>query len=120
MATDDERRRVAAELREYDGRGADADTIGEVTAIIIGAGDADGWSWREIYARLADLIEPEKVTGETSDEGFWDLYDRALDQAKRNIALFDSPDFNLESARTITAEKNFSGKPTTATIVAVE
>ncbi len=62
----------------------------------------------------------DPFTGETSGEGFWDLYDRALDQAKRNIALFDSPDFNLESARTITAEKNFSGKPTTATIVAVE
>ena len=77
MATDDERRRVAAALREYDGRGADADTIGEVTAIIIGAGDADGWSWREIYARLADLIEPEKVTGETSDgyHTFDELYD---------------------------------------------
>ena len=63
MATDDERRRVAAALRAYDGKGADADTIGEVTAIIIGAGDADGWSWREIYARLADLIDPDCEDG---------------------------------------------------------
>ena len=61
--TDDERRRVAAALRAYDGKGADADTIGEVTAIIIGAGDADGWSWREIYARLADLIDPDCEDG---------------------------------------------------------
>ena len=65
MATDDERRRVAAALRAYDGKGVDADTIGEVTAIIIGAGDADGWSWREIYARLADLIEPDTTTDTT-------------------------------------------------------
>lgn len=62
--TDEERRFVAAALRAYDGRGADADTIGEVTAIIIGAGDADGWSWREIYARLADLIDPACDKGE--------------------------------------------------------
>ena len=65
MGTDDERRRVAAALRAYDGKGVDADTIGEVTAIIIGAGDADGWSWREIYARLADLIEPDTTSDTT-------------------------------------------------------
>lgn len=77
MATDDERRRVAAALRMYDGKGADADSIGEVMAIIIGAGDLKGWSWREVFARLADLIEPEKVTGDTSDgyHTFDELYD---------------------------------------------
>ena len=53
---------MAAALRAYDGKGADADTIGEVMAIIIGAGDFEGWSWREVFARLADLIEP----GDTS------------------------------------------------------
>lgn len=75
--TDEERRFVAAALRAYDGKGVDADTIGEVTAMLIGAGDAGGWSWREIYDRLADLIEPEKVTGETSDgyHTFDELYD---------------------------------------------
>ena len=57
--TDDERRRVAAALRAYDGKGADADTIGEIMAIIIGAGDYEGWSWREVFARLADLIDPD-------------------------------------------------------------
>lgn len=62
--TDEERRFVAAALRAYDGRGADADTIGEVTAIVIGAGDAGGWSWKEIYDRLADLIEPACDKGE--------------------------------------------------------
>ena len=63
MATDDERRRVAAALRAYDGKGADADTIGEVMAIIIGAGDFEGWSWREVFDRLADLIDPDCEEG---------------------------------------------------------
>lgn len=65
MVTDDERRRVAAALRAYDGKGADVDTIGEVMAIIIGAGDFEGWSWREVFDRLADLIYPD-TTGDTT------------------------------------------------------
>ena len=78
MGTDDERRRVAAALRAYDGKGVDADTIGEVTAIIIGAGDADGWSWREIYARLADLIEPDTTTDTTKGIEF-DAFSHGID-----------------------------------------
>ena len=58
MVTNDERRRIAAALRAYDGKDANADTIGETMAIIIGAGDFEGWSWREVFAHLADLIEP--------------------------------------------------------------
>lgn len=58
MATNEERRAVATALRVYGGKGADADTNGEVMAIIIGAGGFEGWSWREVFARLADLIEP--------------------------------------------------------------
>ena len=58
MPTNDERRSIAVVLRAYDGRGANADTIGEIMAVIIGAGDVDGWSWQEVFARLADLIDP--------------------------------------------------------------
>lgn len=60
MATNEERRAVATALRVYGGKGADADTNGEVMAIIIGAGGFEGWSWREVFARLADLIEPAR------------------------------------------------------------
>ncbi len=65
-----------------------------------------------------EWVDP--FTGIASSESFWDLYERALAQAEHNIELFDEPDFDLESARFITDDKNFSGKPTAATIVAVE
>ena len=66
----------------------------------------------------AEWIDP--FTDDASNESFWDLYKRALAQAEHNIALFDEPAFDLEGARHITQDKNFSGKPTVATIVAVE
>lgn len=62
----------------------------------------------------------DPFTGATSSESFWDLYERALAQADRNIKLFDEAGFDLEDARFITADKNFSGKPTAAQIVSVE
>lgn len=58
-------------------------------------------------------------TGDPDAESFWDLYERALAQAERNIELFDEPNFDLEDARHITGDRNFSGKPTVATIVSV-
>lgn len=67
MATDDERKLVAAALRTYDGSGATADTIGEITALIIGAGDDEGWTWAQVYARLADLIEPSDASQSCRD-----------------------------------------------------
>lgn len=62
----------------------------------------------------------DPFTGEASTESFWDLYERALGRAQRNIELFDSEGFGIEEARVITSDKNFSGKPTEAAIVAVE
>ena len=76
MVSDDERRCVAAVLRAYDGSGATADTIGEITALIIGAGDDEGWTWAQVYARLADLIEPASTS---SDRG------RTPDPTERGI-----------------------------------
>lgn len=59
-------------------------------------------------------------TGETSTEGFWDLYEKALEKAQNNIATFDQDDFDLEAARGITGELDFSGEPVVAVLVAVE
>lgn len=59
-------------------------------------------------------------TGEPSTEGFWDLYEKALEKAQRNIATFDQDDFDLEAARGITGELDFSGEPVVAVLVAVE
>ena len=61
----------------------------------------------------------DPFTGEESTESFWDLYERALDQAERNIALFDQDSFNSEDAHAITRSRNFSGNPTEASIVSV-
>lgn len=62
----------------------------------------------------------DPFTGHASDEGFWDLYHRALAGAKERIALFDRPGFDAQAARELTGDANFSGEPTTAAIVAVE
>lgn len=62
----------------------------------------------------------DPFTQGTSTESFWDLYERALEQAQRSIELFDEPRFDVEDARSITGDRNFSGKPTTAQIIAVE
>ena len=59
-------------------------------------------------------------TGEVRSVGFWGLYDQALAQAKKNILAFKQPGFDLEAARKITADLNFSGKPTEASIVEVQ
>lgn len=66
MPTNDERREVARELRRtashsLDGYSFQRSVEGTVFGTI---GDR---SWRETLNRLADLIEPEPVSGETSD-----------------------------------------------------
>ncbi|HIT45650.1 MAG TPA: peptidase [Candidatus Aphodovivens excrementavium] len=103
---------------------------------------------REVLGRLEELVRPysfckamshrpveletsifdnreracweDPFSGGSSTESFWDLYERALAQAHHNIELFDEPGFDVEDARYITGDKNFSGKPTTAQIVSVE
>ena len=62
----------------------------------------------------------DPFTDKQSHAGFWDLYESALGMAKGAIQLFDTERFGIEDARRITHDRNFSGKPTVATIVAVE
>ena len=74
MVTDDERRRVAAALREYasfdcEDEGeeeclVDCADWGERVLNLLGCGDTEG----ECYAALADLIEPDTTSDMTNSE----------------------------------------------------
>lgn len=59
-------------------------------------------------------------TGEVRCVGFWDLFDEALGKAQDNLLAFDEDGFDLEAARAITRELDFSGEPTVALVVSVE
>lgn len=58
-------------------------------------------------------------TGEMSTASFWDLFEEALEKAEANLAAFDADDFDEAAARRITGDKDFSGRPVTASIVSV-
>ena len=59
-------------------------------------------------------------TGEVRTAGFWDLFDEALDKAQDNVLAFDDSGFDVEAARAITHELDFSGEPMVALVVSVE
>lgn len=72
---DDERREVAQRLRNM---GYDDTKESLICAYLDALGVEGEWlTWVEIAHRLADLIEPQKITGETSDgyHTFDELYD---------------------------------------------
>ena len=75
MITNEDRRRVATRLRELGKRVYSPENTYELMAYTLGVDDFDGTD--EMFARLADLIEPEKITGDTSDgyHTFDELYD---------------------------------------------
>lgn len=54
MVTDDERRRVAAALKHY----AYSDIGGGLLPSLKDAAEVAGGTWRTLFIRLADLIEP--------------------------------------------------------------
>lgn len=72
------------------------------------------------YDNRAHEAWENPYTGEASTAGFWDLFDEALEKALANIAAFDRDDFDLEDARELTGELDFSGRPVVATLVSVE
>ena len=98
MVTDDERRRVAAALREYasfdcEDEGeeeclVDCADWGERVLNLLGCGDTEG----ECYAALADLIEPDTTSDMTKPSEDMTKCDR-----EALLALADEMD----------AEKNF-------------
>ena len=62
----------------------------------------------------------DPFTGAVSNDGFWERYGKALARTDAALAAFDRDDFDVEVARAITGDLDFSGEPTTARIVAVE
>ena len=62
----------------------------------------------------------DPFTGAVADDGFWERYGKALARTDAALAAFDRDDFDVEVARAITGDLDFSGEPTTARIVAVE
>ena len=62
----------------------------------------------------------DPFTGKARTEGFWDLYDEALRKAPPSISAFDQEGFDVEAARRITGDLNFSGQPVVARLVSVE
>lgn len=61
----------------------------------------------------------DPFTGEVRTESFWDIYHAACEEAGERIGTFLGSGFDLEAARRMTGELNFSGEPTVATIVSV-
>ncbi|BAK45594.1 zinc dependent phospholipase C family protein [Eggerthella sp. YY7918] len=59
-------------------------------------------------------------TGEVRTLAFWDLYDEALAKARADIQTFDQASFDVEDARSITGDRNFSGEPVVALLVSVD
>ena len=78
MVTDDERREVARRLQGQAkklGPNMDAPEFAHYTADVIDVNEC--MTWYEMELRLADLIEPQPITGDTSDgyHTFNELYD---------------------------------------------
>lgn len=73
-----------------------------------------------IYDNRSHEIWTNPYTGDASTASFWDLYGVALERAKENIAAFDRDSFDMEAARALTRDLDFSGNPVVATLVAME
>ena len=58
-------------------------------------------------------------TGETSQDSFWDRLEMAQGRVRNAFELFDTPSFDENDAHRITDDKDFSGRPTGAVLVAV-
>lgn len=86
MVTDDERRKVAAKLRCFDflsamriglARGSVSSGTLQVLGAIVGVDMTSPVECSRLFDRLADLMEPQPITGDTSDgyHTFDELYD---------------------------------------------
>lgn len=71
----------------------------------------DPWLANEDHEEWTD-----PATDQPRFESFFDLYDKALDEAKRDIELFGKKDFTLDDAHKMTRDVNFNGQPAEAQI----
>ena len=62
----------------------------------------------------------DPFAGTVRRESFWDLYNRALEDAVEAIELFADASFDEEAAALITEHRNFSGEVVVAQLIAVE
>lgn len=102
MPTNEERREIAARLREVKKTGFDF-TWCKICMVVCGPECPVGCDEDEmavdVAKRLADLIEPERITGETSDgyHTFNELYDHRAKLFSVIVAAF--PDRSWKSKR---------------------
>lgn len=61
----------------------------------------------------------DPFTGSVRNESFWEVYAQALERARVFVPVVLEGRLDLEAARAMTGERNFSGEPTVATVVAV-
>lgn len=59
-------------------------------------------------------------SGEASTKSFWDIFNETLEKARTCIPAIDKDDFDLEDARAITHDLDFSGDYTIATLTVEE
>ncbi len=59
-------------------------------------------------------------TFDEQNDSFWDLYAAALDKALEHTEAFDRASFDIEDARAMTHDCDFSGAPVVAVLTAVE
>lgn len=59
-------------------------------------------------------------TGESCSKGFWDIFEETQVEAHRALRLIDEETFDLEAARSITHDLDFSGNYTIATLTVEE
>lgn len=104
MVTNDDRRRVAAALRHY----AHSDLDGGLLPSLKDAAEVAGGTWRTLFLRLADLIEPNGIDVMSMDEiaefatvpekisPLLEKSDRVIDRCDRDalLALADEMDMD--------------------------
>lgn len=73
-----------------------------------------------MFDNRARVAWEDPFTGAASNDGFWDRYDKALARVDAALQAFDRDGFDVEAARTITCDLDFSGRPVEARIVSVE
>ena len=104
MVTNDDRRRVAEALRHY----AHTDIDGGLLPSLKDAAEVAGGTWRTLFLRLADLVEPNGIDvmsmGEIAEFAtvpekktpLSEKYDRVIDRCDRDalLALADDLETN--------------------------